>query len=454
MTSHRYFSMNFFFFDRCGIQSRLEALALKGWKLESANYFGWRFVRTAPAPIHYAVSYFAKQDQYTSEFDENIMAFNAMCAQRGWNYVTSRSNLRIYCNESPDPIPMDTDPMVELATIHRAAKRSFLPARWVYLCLSVLVLVFTVWALFADPIITLSNNACIFSLPIFLFALVMSALELAAYYLWRSRAKKYAETSGEFLPARSHPLLMRTLAALILLNFIANLFLGGLSRENVNALFRLALILIAGIAAYISREHYKKKGASADENRGSTLAIVIIAVVVVYIVSSVITNQNNFRNFFSDPSPENYGSGYNFEDPLPLYLSDLGIKGLPDAAQSSYFKTSSSFALSHTYYQAGKGAGYQLLIYYIDEVRIPLLYDFILEHWFEREKDFFVPAGYTEISPEPWGVDKAWFSPSLDGDDGVYILCSQNRIITLYLLPDIELTDAQKAIIGEKLSAE
>lgn len=442
MLKHRYFSMNFFFYDRCGIQARLEALAQKGWLLEEADYFGWRFTRSQPRPVHYAITYFVKQNQYTSEYDENIMDFNAMCAERGWNFVTSHSNLRVYCNESPEPIPLDTDPVVELATIHRAAKRSFLPAHWTYLILCSLLLALLAGLFVSNPIQLLADNRSLLSYLIFIPIMIVSAFELISYYRWRCRAVKYVQDTGEFLPARSRPLLLRVLLVFALLSYIVNLLLGGLNRENVDALFRFAILLIAGIVAYIVREHLKAKGASAGENRGAAAAIVIIAVIVMQIVSSVITNQNSFENFFPEPMPEKYGSGFNFDDPLPLELEDLGLGKYSD---DGYFKTYSSVFLSYTEYYdqpfnlAGQGMNYVIL-----DVRADFLYNFLYSKFFDS-------TAREEMDSELWNADSVWQVRG-NGKDSIYHICIDNRMISLIFEPAVELTDEQKSLIGEKLA--
>lgn len=444
MLKHRYFSMNFFFFDRCGIQARLEALAKKGWLLESADYLGWRFTRSQPKTVHYAITYFARQNQYTSEYDENIMDFNAMCAERGWNFVTSHSNMRIYCNESPEPIPMDTDPVVELATIHRAAKRSFLPAHWTYLILCSLLLALLAWLFVSDPIQMLSDNRSLLSYLIFVPVIMVSAIELISYYRWRRRAVKHAQATGEFLPARSRPALLRVLLVFALLSYIVNLILGGFNRENVDALFRFAMIMIAGIVAYIVREHFKEKGASAEENRGATAAIVIIAVIVMQIVSSVITDQNSFENFFPKPVPEKYGIGFNFDDPLPLELEDLGLDKYSD---EGYFETRSSVFLSYTeYYPTPLWHGNQGMYYIVLDVRADFLYDFLYTEFFGES------TVLEELDPEIWNVDSAWQVQQSYGNNSVYHLCIDNRMIILIFEPAVDLTDAQKSLIGEKLA--
>lgn len=448
MLKHRYFSMNFFFYNRCGIQTRLEALAQKGWRLEEADYLGWRFTRSQPKTVHYAVTYFAKQDQYTGEHDEDIMEFNTLCAESGWNFVTSRSNLRIYCNESPDPIPMDTDPAVELATIHRAANRSFLPAHWTYLIFCSLLLALLAGLFVSDPIRLLADNRSLLSCLIFIPVTIISAIELISYYRWRHRAVKYAQATGEFLPARSRPALLRVLLIFALLSYIVNLILGGFNRENVDALFRFAMLLIVGIVAYIVREHFKEKGASAGETRGATAAIVIIAVIVMQIVSSVITDQNSFENFFPEPVPEKYGSGFNFDTPLPLELEELGLGKYSD---DGYFETRSSVFLSYTVYHdqpfnlAGQGMTYVIL-----DVRADFLYDFLYSKFYSQ---FFV-SPYTRVEEEAeiWHADAVWNVTQPHPKTTIYNICMDDRMIVINFTPTVDLTDAQKTLIGEKLS--
>lgn len=448
MLKRRYFSMNFFFYDRCGIRSRLESLAQRGWLLESADYLGWRFTRSEPKPVRYAVTYFAKQDRYTGEHDEDIREFNAMCAEGGWNYVASRSNLRIYRSESENPTPMDTDPIVELATIHRAAKRSFLRSHWIYFTLSLLILVLAAWLFVLDPIELLADNRTLLSCVIFPVALVISGVELVSYYRWRSRALKYAEATGEFLPARSHPVFVRVTLTLIILVYIAHLLLEGISRDNVETLFRLAIILIAGIVAYIASEHFKAKGASAGENRGSTVAIVIIAVIVMQIVSSVITDRNSFENFFPEPVPENYGSGYNFDTPLPLELEDLGLGKYSD---EGYFETMSSVFLSYTvYYDQPFNYAGQSMAYIILDVRADFLYDFLYSSFYSP----FFGSPYTRVEEdaELWHADAVWNVTQLHPQTTIYNICIDNRMIVINFTPTVDLTDEQKSLIGERLS--
>ena len=53
-------------YDHTGFERQLEALALKGWKLEKCGGFlGWKFRKIEPAKLRYKVVYFPD----ASEFD-------------------------------------------------------------------------------------------------------------------------------------------------------------------------------------------------------------------------------------------------------------------------------------------------------------------------------------------------------------------------------------------------
>ena len=50
--------------DADGIEACLSKMARKGWQLERAGRYFWRFHRAEPAPLAYAVTYFADSSLY------------------------------------------------------------------------------------------------------------------------------------------------------------------------------------------------------------------------------------------------------------------------------------------------------------------------------------------------------------------------------------------------------
>ena len=60
MRKYKYLMAQFTFYDRTGICKLLEAQAEKGWLLDRVTNYAWRFIRTDPRKVHFAVTYFPK----------------------------------------------------------------------------------------------------------------------------------------------------------------------------------------------------------------------------------------------------------------------------------------------------------------------------------------------------------------------------------------------------------
>ena len=93
---------------------------------------------------------------FDPEPTEGELEFRDFCARTGWQLACSSAQMQVFYNEGPDPLPIETDPALELETIHRAAKRSYLPAYFVLLLMDLLFCASLLFVLTSDPIGTLA----------------------------------------------------------------------------------------------------------------------------------------------------------------------------------------------------------------------------------------------------------------------------------------------------------
>ena len=103
--------------DVDAIVSYLGRMARKGWRLEEAGWYFWRFVRAQPAPLTYAVTYFPGASFYggaTTEEQDELLDY---CAAAGWTYVTQMQRMQIFVTDQSTPIPLETDEKQKLRTI-------------------------------------------------------------------------------------------------------------------------------------------------------------------------------------------------------------------------------------------------------------------------------------------------------------------------------------------------
>lgn len=198
------------FYDRSGIAAHLDAMAAKGWQLESMTNLIWTYRRAAPQKLHYAVTYYTEGSAWDPVPNPELAEFYELCEHEGWERVAGFAEMQIFVNRREDPLPLETDPLVELDVIERSVRRRLTRPYWMLLAFSALFASLGLGNLFVDPVYALSG---LYSVPAGIyFALSTAALaaELAGYYRWRSRARK-AAAHGESVETKSPQRALRIL---------------------------------------------------------------------------------------------------------------------------------------------------------------------------------------------------------------------------------------------------
>ena len=123
------FREDFGYYDRIGMQEYLEQKASEGWRLVKKQFAReWEFRRIEPQKLHYAITYlpqFSNEDSFLLSKDKN--EYLELCAASGWQFVCAYKNMVIFINEQENPLPLETDPEAELATIHKSFLKHDLP---------------------------------------------------------------------------------------------------------------------------------------------------------------------------------------------------------------------------------------------------------------------------------------------------------------------------------------
>ena len=135
----RQFKM-FSFFDFDGITAHMEKMAADGWMLEQSTNRYWIYRRTEPKKLKFAVTYFPQASEFDPHTTEELQAFNEFCQSAGWKPAASMAQMQIFYNENENPIPIETDPMVQVDTIHKAMKKNFIPSSLLMIAVSLIIL--------------------------------------------------------------------------------------------------------------------------------------------------------------------------------------------------------------------------------------------------------------------------------------------------------------------------
>ncbi len=450
----------FSFYDRTGTERHLERMAEKGWLLDRIGQFFWTYRRIEPRKLSFSVCYFPKASQFDPEPSEEQQTFYDFCEHSGWVLAASNAQLQVFCNERENPVPIETDPVLEVESIHRTMKKSLIPSQLGLLAVAVLNAGLTVWRLSGDPIGVLSSPAGLFPSLCWVLLLVLIGVELGSYFRWHRRAVLAAER-GEFLETGSHRKLQIGALVLIAAGTVWFILSVALSGSRVMTVMTVILFFVYVPMLFLLiwglRKWLKHRKAPAKINMIITL---VAALVTAYAFVGVMT----FGLIFGA------GRGWWREDGgrnrPPLTVEDLldpGYDGYDLRCTREgtpllgriYVQQDPPISLAKedlARYQALPSIKYTWV-----QVRAPFLYELCLDslrYDDDDREDGQVPEGhkryYEPDDPAPWSADRAfrWVIQDI-GPRDIYLLCYPDRILEVGF--SWAPTPEQMAVVAETL---
>ena len=450
------------FFNHTGISGHLEKMAAKGWMIEKIVNTGWVYRKIEPKKVHFAVSYYPKASDFDPEPSEEQKMFHDFCAHTGWQLACTSAQLQIFYNENENPIPIETEPELEVEAIHASAKKSFIPSYILFLALGFLVGCMWFSDLRRDPIGLLSDSTDLIRGITWLMLVMLSIVELTAYFRWYKKAKLAAE-HGEFLKvpntSKFQMFVLIVTAIGVIVWIVNSIFLGNSLRRWVAismCFYMPAIFLIVNA----TKNFLKRKKASRGVNQTVTL---ITSFAVSFGLMGLITFVMLYASshgMFADKSEETYEHRGTtlvvYQDELPLVVEDL-----VEVDYDGYIKQclgEESFILGQYVmdqsprFDAKDYAQIPQLNYSMTLVKIPAMYDWCKEH-VKNERETRWGFGEEEYKVEdgtPWGANEAYrlYDP-VYGAENWYLLCYDDVIVEINF--DWEPTAEQMKIVGEKL---
>ena len=458
----------FSFMDYTGIASHLAEMAKKGWLVEKLSNFGWTYRKIEPKKLTFYVSYFPKASEFDPEPTEAQKTFYDFCWHTGWELAATSAQMQIFYNEQENPVPIETDPVVEVATIHQAAKKSFFPTHIVLLLLSVWYGFLFVSRLLGDPIGLLSSTSQMVSGFAFTMAFLVCVVELSAYYLWYAKAKK-AAVDGRFVKAYSTSRLQWIILAAVFMGYIywiiSEVILGPALKRTVGTamiFYTAALIILVNTI----KQLMKRKNVPRNVNRILTISasfILSFCMMGVITFSVLRASQNGFFDRDKETYEYNGATFTVYKDELPLTVEDM-----LDIQYDGYIKerrSDESWLLGqfvmHQWPRFDAEQFIQIpdLEYTITEVKLSSIYDFCKNSLLNAKQDEIVDGHidfydhYEPVDPEPWDAEEAYRLYWGSGDFlDRYLLCYERRIVEIRF--DWEPTVEQMGIVAERLAGE
>ena len=418
------------YYDHSGLARRLERMAARGWMLEKAGSVFWTYARCEPVRAHFSVTYCAHASVYDPEPGEGELSFRDFCEHTGWRFVSSIGAMQIYVNFSDNPVPIDTDPELEVENIHRTARRAVTLPYAVIFILGLLLLLMQLGLYRMDPLSWLADTSNMSGSICWVVLMLMSAADVINYYLWYFRAKK-AAAHGEFLP--SHGTYFLQITALVMVLAAAALMVVGLAFNRQSFMlttFAVLLVLFVLMQALVQAFSalMRRAGVSAGANRAVTFIAAFVLTMAVTSGGMAFTLGLERRGVFDG------------EDGAPLTLAELEGTGQESEA-NTYLRSSpvlAEYSYSEYYFQQwGEGVHGKILSlsYEITSVRLPSLYDRCVTLRLEELNDLDWPEGlrswYEAVDPGPWGADAAYRCRSeiSEGWRNSWLLCYPDSLV-------------------------
>ena len=422
------------FYNHTGMARHLEKMAARGWMLDRITTNGsWRYHAIAPAQVHFAVAYFPTASDFDAAPNEDLQHFLDLCEAAGWELVARTFQMMIFCNCAENPVPLETDPAIQVENIHTAMWSSYMWGKILALGLGGYWLLKVLNDLDNSPAKTLS-----WYLPLLLTAMALLLIfhqgaELIFYYRWHSKAERIAKEENRFLPvsgSRMRDVVFYVALAVLL---AAYAILENWRIALACCLFSGALLVLYRVA-YAVRDAMKRRGVSRMRNR-------VLSFLLLYLLVFGLRYMewSNMDWIVGDPHAK---AEYTWQDrtytaycdTLPLTVEDF----LPDADNSHYS--------NYLYHQGTplaaitSGVQYLRTGYYATENQPDEFYyhvfrsdlDIVLEdgaRWRRAEMAFdflkVAPMDSHLIDPAPYGAVTAW-------KNGMnYLLRYEDRVIQL-----------------------
>lgn len=445
--------LRFYEFD--AIADHLSAMAAKGWQLERISNFGWVYRQAEPKRRTYAVTYFAKASEFDPGPGEEQLTYMDFCRQAGWEPVARWAQMQIFVTDRPDPVPLETEPHVQLATIHAAMKKNYLVGMWVMLAVSLLQMVFQVYQYITNPIFWLLSTQYVVAV-VWLTLGLYSGWQLWQYWRWYRGSRDSVEAGGPCLPGRAPG--GRTVEIAMLVVDGAALLL--LLRDSIESDVPEALAWGVGIVAaalflsFGAKFLMKLWKVPAKYSRIITMAVIAVTVgglmaVMVHSILDLADSRRDTEDYYENGSFR----WYIYHDDIPLRVEDLLETDY--AYYSTELLHQGSLLLARdicTQLGVPNGEDAPDLQYEIMDVRGGGLYDLCLEDYLDltlwNEGDG--PAyRFVEVDPVPWQAEMVYRKQCGAEWMNTYVICWEDRIVEFR--PDWELTEDQIAVAAEKL---
>ena len=392
MAKYKYQLSSFNLFDYVGVERHLEKMAAKGWQFESVGSFFWKYKKTEPAKVKYSVTYIPEVSEFDPEPLEKQKDIEAYCEEAGWKKIGSWLQMQIFCSEKPDAVPIETDEELRLEFIGKSMKKNFLFSHTLLL-LVFLLNAFTTWNMAKNNWPEyLSDSSRLWNTGLWIWGIFLLLFDIAYYMNWMRRAKNTVK-DGCDCPEPKMYRHWNHLAWCVLTVLIIGMF-----TSYTSGIIWVMLVYLAGLFFIIFgvrkvQKNLKKKGISKESNVAVTMLLcVILSLCMTGGLVAVVLGLNIRLTEKQKPVDTILVNGREwkiYQDTLPLTIEDFSEPEFNGSSREAREKSSilAGYGEYEEYLFEGKEVTSVTVAnrYQVITVKAGVLYDFLLEAFYERE---------------------------------------------------------------------
>jgi len=442
----------FSFYDHRGIAAHLERQAREGWMLEKIGNWGWKYRRIDPRPVKFYVTYFPKASAYDPGPSEQEQTFRAYCEEAGWQLAASNAQLQVFYCDDPDPVPIETDALLQVENIHAAAKRSTLFGHILLGCLGLMQMAMWLTDLLKDPVGLLADYTGWFRGICWINLIALCAVEVISYFIWHKKAKRLAEEEGTLHPTRSHRAFQ--MISLIVVISAMLLWIGSMQSRVTRIVTALMYVYMVVLIAAVNgcRLLLKKWKVSTNTNRVVTILVDIV--LAFGMMGLIVWGVLNLDIPEREPVATYEYHGLTREvyaDELPVAVEDLLEVNVEGYSKELEVKETALAAIYDALQTERRDLDLDrqpTMNYRLAICKIPALTQWCWNGWIDeypRQDEKLVA-----VDPTPWGAKEAY--REFYGADFSYtwFIRWEDRFVRLSAY--WEMTEAHMAMIGQMLN--
>lgn len=430
------------------IEKRLEKRAAEGWRLKRAGTLFWTYEEAEPKKVHYSLVFFPKTDALDPEPSESLVMMREFCEKVGWRLVAEQGQMQVFCNEEPNPVPIETEAWIQVKNIHESMKKNTVLSYGILFVNAVLQIFFQVMQFVISPLNWMSMGFNFYLLWCWIALGIGCGAEIIQYYTWYRKAKRVAEEEEElYLPKSRKAFRIGYLAFALVSLFFATMALADFTTGTVGLLIIVLTTVMVGVPIGMSRL-LKKWKVSAKWNRAIILVLAIVCTIgmVAAIVAFVVKSTDSIFRRDEEMSLQIR----NFRE-----VKEENVRGSSRRSDSIFFSQEEGYQ-SERLEEGDDVSERSSMEYTILVIKMPFIYDFCKQELMAEEDKYYVDEelgqrGYRKVDMPQWGAEEVYRHYNYDGEaQNKYFVCYTDRMIQIDF--GWEVTDADIAKVKEVIS--